>query len=493
MQPVADWVGPWQSNFTDSIAAPAARTAYFPLAILDAFACMVSVFVVLVFAENQIASSKLADFMAARITVKNLLLGPGFLAIWLGCMAASRRYRVGPKVGRWKTVQRGLMGCVAGSCLFLIFPLTSNTGMPNSSAPLFAIVSAGVWLAFDFAWLALNRVFAAPKQTEILVVGSGPIALGLYNEILERRHEGFQCVGFIDEPPINFQSDPLLAENRIGTIADLERILARMVIDQVWIALPLKSRYAEAEKVVAVCERVGIESKIYSGIFQKTSPATRHEEWGSLSFIAHPVHAIGERQILKRCIDICGALLALVLLSWVFLAIAVALGLSSKGPIFYVQPRIGHGKRVFRMFKFRTMVSNAEELQASLEPANELRGPVFKIKNDPRVTVVGRLLRRTSLDELPQLINVLVGDMSLVGPRPLPARDVDRFEQYWPMRRFAVRPGITGLWQISGRSDIDFENWMKLDLLYVDHWSVKLDLLILFKTLPAVLARTGAY
>jgi exopolysaccharide biosynthesis polyprenyl glycosylphosphotransferase len=187
------------------------------------------------------------------------------------------------------------------------------------------------------------------------------------------------------------------------------------------------------------------------------------------------------------------SLILIILLSPVMLAVALAIKVSSSGPVFFLQERIGLHKRRFRMLKFRTMVPNAEALQLQLEQFNEASGPVFKIKNDPRITPLGRILRQTSLDELPQLFNVLAGDMSLVGPRPLPVRDYDGFNQDWHRRRFSVRPGITCLWQISGRSAISFDQWMELDLYYIDHWSFFLDLKILAQTFPAILKEKGAY
>jgi lipopolysaccharide/colanic/teichoic acid biosynthesis glycosyltransferase len=162
------------------------------------------------------------------------------------------------------------------------------------------------------------------------------------------------------------------------------------------------------------------------------------------------------------------------------------------GPILFNQERYGRNRHRFKMYKFRTMVNRAEELQTFLEQRNEVRGPVFKIRNDPRVTRLGMLLRRTSLDELPQLVNVLKGEMSLVGPRPLPGRDVSRFEEASLMRRFCVVPGLTGLWQVTARSSIKFEDWVRHDFEYIDNWSLKLDFQILAKTIPAVLKGVGA-
>jgi exopolysaccharide biosynthesis polyprenyl glycosylphosphotransferase len=194
----------------------------------------------------------------------------------------------------------------------------------------------------------------------------------------------------------------------------------------------------------------------------------------------------------KRLLDIIGSSILLILFTPVFLILAILVKLDSPGPAFFAQPRVGLNKRKFTMYKIRTMVPNAEKLQMDLERFNEAEGPVFKIKQDPRITRLGRYLRKASIDELPQLLNVLKGDMSLVGPRPLPLRDYQGFDQDWLRRRFSVRPGMTCLWQVNGRSSISFGRWMELDIQYIDNWSLWLDLKILAKTVPAVFAGSGA-
>jgi lipopolysaccharide/colanic/teichoic acid biosynthesis glycosyltransferase len=195
----------------------------------------------------------------------------------------------------------------------------------------------------------------------------------------------------------------------------------------------------------------------------------------------------------KRLMDLSVSSLALLLCSPLFIAVAIAIKLDSSGPIFFVQERFGISKRRFRMIKFRTMTIDAESQIEDLEHLNEKSGtPIFKIRNDPRVTRVGKWLRKTSVDELPQLFNVLLGDMSVVGPRPLSVRDALRMEEAWQRRRFSVKPGLTCLWQVSGRSNLSFERWMELDLEYIDHWSLKLDASILLRTIPAIVLTRGA-
>ena len=200
----------------------------------------------------------------------------------------------------------------------------------------------------------------------------------------------------------------------------------------------------------------------------------------------------GPQRTVKRLLDIIGALGGLIFLSPLFLAVALAIRLDSPGPILFRQKRVGADEKVFNFYKFRSMYEDAERLQEELEARNEAEGAVFKIKDDPRVTPVGRFLRRWSLDELPQLVNVLKGEMSLVGPRPLPVRDFHRMEEAHKRRLGAV-PGMTGYWQISGRSNLSFEEMVRLDLYYIENWSLSFDVKIILHTLGAVLRREGAY
>jgi exopolysaccharide biosynthesis polyprenyl glycosylphosphotransferase len=213
---------------------------------------------------------------------------------------------------------------------------------------------------------------------------------------------------------------------------------------------------------------------------------------GAPLFELRPPALAGWEWAVKRCFDVLVSTLVIVAGLPVWLAIAAAIKLTSPGPVFYRDQRIGLRERPFGMMKFRTMYADAAERQGALEAANEASGPLFKIKDDPRVTKVGRVLRRYSLDELPQVLNVVWGEMSLVGPRPLPVRDYEQL-QPWHRKRYLVLPGMTGLWQVSGRIDLSFDDLVRLDFYYIENWSIWLDITILVKTLPAVLARRGAY
>jgi exopolysaccharide biosynthesis polyprenyl glycosylphosphotransferase len=200
----------------------------------------------------------------------------------------------------------------------------------------------------------------------------------------------------------------------------------------------------------------------------------------------------GSEVVAKRIMDLIFSTALLILFAPLFIVVAILIKWNTTGSVFFLQDRVGLNKRVFKIIKFRTMVENAEELLPSFEHLNEMNGATFKIRDDPRLTRVGGILRKNSIDELPQLINILKGDMSLVGPRPLPLRDYRGFDAEWQKRRFSVKPGLTCLWQINGRSNIDFSKWMELDMEYIDHWSLWLDCKILLKTIPAVIMGRGA-
>jgi exopolysaccharide biosynthesis polyprenyl glycosylphosphotransferase len=322
-----------------------------------------------------------------------------------------------------------------------------------------------------------------------VIVGSGARGAAVREELRTHPEWDYNFLGFVDSNPRDVLGT---AEGLLGRINDLESILMQQVVDEVIIAVPAKTQYAAIERVISICERVGVQVQYWEELFEKSQRIHWHREKHDHRRIVLKMVHDDYRQRIKRAIDIGGALFGLVVGAPLFLVVAILIKITSKGPVLFRQERYGLGKRTFRIVKFRTMVENAEAAQATLEHMNQNSGPVFKIFKDPRVTKVGAFLRKTSIDELPQLINVLKGEMSLVGPRPLNKRDVSRFSAAWLMRRFSVKPGLTCLWQISGRSNVSFDRWIALDLHYIDHWSLQMDLKILALTLPAVIKGTGA-
>jgi exopolysaccharide biosynthesis polyprenyl glycosylphosphotransferase len=279
-----------------------------------------------------------------------------------------------------------------------------------------------------------------------------------------------------------------------GVIAELESVIAQEPVDEVFIALPRDQYGPLIDSIVRQCEEQGIIVRLRTDTFQlKVARLQLDELDGTPILTIRSGPSDGWQLFVKRLLDICGSAVLLVALAPIFGLVALLIKLDSPGPVFFRQERVGLNKRRFTLFKFRTMIDGAEQQQQMLEAVNQARGPVFKIKMDPRVTRLGQFLRRYSIDELPQLFNVLKGEMSLVGPRPLPVRDVSLIDTRWHKRRLSMKPGVTCLWQVNGRSDVNFDRWVRLDLEYIDNWSLGLDLKILMKTIPAVVKGSGAY
>jgi exopolysaccharide biosynthesis polyprenyl glycosylphosphotransferase len=326
----------------------------------------------------------------------------------------------------------------------------------------------------------------------VIIVGTGTEALELASHLAGREDLGYRVVDVLEH-----RQDGAGNGHNNGTRAIVERVEAlieQRPIDEVFIALPLDGAQGLTESLIAICEQQGVTVRVVAQLASlQWARAVMDTVEGQpvLTLRTGPSDSLG--LVVKRCIDIAGAVVGLVVLAPFFLVVAVAIKLDSRGPVFFSQERVGLNRRRLRALKFRTMVVGAERMQAELEPLNEAHGPVFNIENDPRVTRIGKWLRRYSLDELPQLFNVLRGEMSLVGPRPLPVDEVRRFNDLAHRRRLSVKPGITCLWQISGRNQIaDFKEWVRLDLEYIDNWSLWLDLKILLRTIPAGFAGTGA-
>jgi exopolysaccharide biosynthesis polyprenyl glycosylphosphotransferase len=327
---------------------------------------------------------------------------------------------------------------------------------------------------------------------KLVIIGTGSRAEWFAKHVLQRNDFGYVLVGYVDSKT-RFNNNGLSDIPWLGDVHDLPRIISHAVIDEVFIALPIKSQYSQIESAITLLEEQGIMVHLFSDLFPHKLARSRAWEFeGTPVLSLHSGPTLSWRTETKRVIDVIGSALLLLLSIPLFVLAAIAIKLDSAGPVFFVQDRVGLNKRRFRMLKFRTMHRDAEERMKEIEHLNEKSGPIFKIRNDPRVSRVGRFLRKTSIDELPQLVNVLLGDMSIVGPRPLSVRDALRMEEAWQKRRFSVKPGLTCLWQVSGRSNLSFEQWMQLDLEYIDRWSLGLDGAILLRTIPAILMARGA-
>jgi exopolysaccharide biosynthesis polyprenyl glycosylphosphotransferase len=435
------------------------------------------------------------DFLSARITVKNVILLVVFLVAWNTAFATVGLHSSPSRQSLWRQALLVVRACTVGALTLPLFALSSETGafrwwmVAAFWAAAIVVEIAGRSL-ITLGARALSRREAAKRN--LIIVGSGPRTLRVFDEIRTRRWMQYQVLGFVDSPGTH-EVVPEIRDRILGSLTDLEGLLAQNPVDLVLVTLPVGSCFAEIQHTISVCESVGVEVQIDLSDFFSLSLAKPIFEYAE-EFPAMRLTLVTEdyRMVIKRLFDFFASAIGLFVLAPVLLVCAVLVKWTSPGPILFAQQRYGYNRRLFRMYKFRTMVADAENLQASLESQNEAQGPVFKIRSDPRITPVGRILRKTSLDELPQLINVLKGDMSIVGPRPLPTRDVSRFGDARLMRRFSVRPGITCLWQINGRSNTNFDTWVQMDLAYIDNWSLSLDARILLKTLPAVISGSGA-
>jgi exopolysaccharide biosynthesis polyprenyl glycosylphosphotransferase len=422
------------------------------------------------------------------IYARTLLL---ILLVWTLVLLLSPKayqYRVRtPLLLAWETGRAVLVGT---ALLILCFLFTGHPAQSRLTAGIFAVIDFALLFGFRLALLKLLENFRRRgfNHLRVLVVGSGERAGQVVERAAAHPEWGIRLIGFVDwDRPKwlwGYRKIPL-----VGLFEHLPLILTNGHIDAVLFA-DLPSPVEKFNQSVELCRKIGL-----AGYLLADFTAAAGEE--NASFLGWPVVPLSAPQPLSygmavkygldRTLALAGLLLSLPLT----LLAAALIKATSPGPIFYKQLRVGQNGRKFRMYKFRTMVEEADKLKKELLAQNEMSGPVFKISADPRITKVGKFLRKTSLDELPQLFNVLLGDMSLVGPRPPLPEEVFRYQPEH-RRRLSVRPGITCLWQVSGRSNVDFENWMKLDLAYIDGWCLWNDLKILFRTIPAVLTANGA-
>jgi exopolysaccharide biosynthesis polyprenyl glycosylphosphotransferase len=342
-------------------------------------------------------------------------------------------------------------------------------------------------------WLRVKstgvRLWRSRPVENVLVVGIGPLGRLTARE-LENGKKHLQVVGhlrLVDEPMHSRLHAPVL-----GTITDLEQTLREQVVNEVYFAATASHQRGDVQQAIHTCEKFGIPFALPACGYRLSRAKPACEKAIADGFVHYlSVQNKPMQMAVKRLFDIVASSAALFMLSPLLIATLIGVKLTSRGPVLFRQERTGLHGRSFSMLKFRSMVVNAEELKARLMAQNEMSGPVFKMTHDPRITRIGRFIRKYSIDELPQLINVLRGDMSIVGPRPPIPSEVARYEA-WQRRRLSVRPGLTCVWQVSGRNQISFEDWMLLDMRYIDHWSLAHDFNLILKTVPVVLTGRGA-
>jgi exopolysaccharide biosynthesis polyprenyl glycosylphosphotransferase len=325
-------------------------------------------------------------------------------------------------------------------------------------------------------------------RREMLVIGSGPEAQAFADNVERHRELGLNVMGHVSGPG---QGGDAVTRPLIGTLDDIDAILHSRVVDEVAIVLS-PSDWVYVEPATRICEEEGKIVRVSIQPLGGVLTGGQYEELGTtpvMTFLRGPDRMVG--LAIKRITDVVFSALALVVLSPVMLIVALAIRLIDRPGVIFRQERVGLHGRTFTCFKFRTMVPDAEERYAALSHLSDVRGPAFKMENDPRVTGIGRFLRRTGLDELPQLVNVLRGEMSIVGPRPAPPREVAGYS-IWHRRRLMMRPGLTGYWQVEARADnTDFDRRAQLDLQYIDRWSLWMDVKIILRTIPAIMSQEG--
>jgi exopolysaccharide biosynthesis polyprenyl glycosylphosphotransferase len=423
---------------------------------------------------------------------------------WIVPLAAGLWVAVGLLIGIYREIEpenlkRGILDPlrVAAIATMLLFAVTFAFKLEYMSRLLL-----GLYAVLDFATMVGFRLvarLASPPLRQrfaglrhVLIVGRTPEASEIARLIESNASRGLALVGFMEiEPGQEAPSAPLPASYPVYPLGRLRDILHEQVIDEVVFAVS-KDQLDGLREAFLVCEQEGVKTRLVLSFFPHLISKVHLErmgEWPLLTFSTTPFDE--DLLLLKRVVDFVMALVFLAALSPLFLLLALAIKLTSRGPVFHRQTRSGLGGRKFTLIKFRSMRAGAEAMRGQLEPLNEMDGPVFKIRNDPRLTALGRFMRRFSLDELPQLVNILKGEMSFVGPRPPLPEEVERYAP-WQRRRLRMQPGLTCLWALAGRNQLNFERWMELDLEYIDNWSPALDWKILLKTIPVVLLGRGA-
>jgi exopolysaccharide biosynthesis polyprenyl glycosylphosphotransferase len=446
--------------------------------------------------QSQSRTITMMEFVSMRIRVHNVAIFLLLLLVWHCIFNLAGLYTSRRLSGFWGEVVDIIKAVSIGSVTIAVGALAFRIQMVSY---LFVAV---FWILMTCATLASRIVLRGMlgwarrrgrNLRDVVIIGTNRRAIDFAQRLLSHPERGYRIIGFVDQDWAGMEEFRRTGHTLASEIRTFPQLLRNTVVDEVVLALPFRSMHDQASKIAASCEEQGITVRVLSNIFDLKIAHCFAEELEGDALITQSTGWVqGWAVIVKRVLDFTLSLISIVLLSPVLLVVAVLIRATSPGPVVFVQKRLGLNKRPFNLYKFRTMVADAEKRMSEVEHLNQVSGPVFKITNDPRLTPLGKILRKTSIDELPQLLNVVAGDMSLVGPRPLPVRDCKGFNEDWQRRRFSVKPGMTCLWQVRGRSAIGFDKWMELDLQYIDKWSLGLDFKILLQTIPAVVRGLGA-
>ncbi|MDZ7724661.1 MAG: sugar transferase [candidate division KSB1 bacterium] len=438
--------------------------------------------------------ANIVDFLSFKITIVNLAAAVILILIWLKLFETFGLYQRRGVMNSYKELMQlvkaiGIGTALIGAVSLLFVRKNISKDVLLYFLPLCFVITFMGRLIIKMILLHLRE--RGRNKRFVVFVGANRGSIELAQKIMSHKELGYKLLGFIDDEQTE-TADKAKAHT-LCSLDEFGEFLNKTIVDEVYIALPIEAYYRKVKEIIEQCQEIGVTCRIPSNWFDLKTNQTDAFDLDGLPIMTLYTGSMRQMKYLwlKRLIDVAIASVLLIVCLPIFMLIFVAVKLDSRGPVLFEQKRMGYNRRKFSMLKFRTMVPGAEDMLTELEHLNETDGPVFKIKDDPRITRVGRFLRRTSLDELPQLFNVIRGDMSLVGPRPLPLRDVRGIQETWQKRRFSMRPGLTCLWQISGRNHMAFKDWMKLDLKYIDDWSIMLDFKILMKTVPVLFKCTG--
>ncbi|EAR29465.1 glucosyltransferase [Pseudoalteromonas tunicata D2] len=470
----------------------------------DLLAFIVSLFILVGFNSTLIESNNIYDFLTMRVSMVNFIIVSILFGLYSFFFEQLSLYQ--PKYLP-HTLITDAFSIIKAQLIINILVLATgnllNISIFTGWLVILVLFPATVVLTLLFrhiVWFSIKRFHLGDSnRRHILFLGDCEYAFAYANKL---KNQESHIIGHLSADALGSNHN----DKVIGTFKDFDEILKYNIIDDLVIFTDTSARNPDLDSVIYRAHSQGIMlrfpmASVVSTLFKNTEMTKINLDNISFSstdkaapeLTVQSGYHIGGAFIFKRIIDLTAAVLGLIVLSPLFLVCIILINLQSRGGAFFVQERYGYNGRIFKLIKFRTMIAGADAMQDKLrETSNELDGAAFKMKNDPRITALGRFLRKSSIDELPQLINVLKGDMSLVGPRPLPKADYDRFTDFRHLRRLSVLPGITGSWQVDGRNNLSFNEWMKLDCDYIDNWDHWLDIKILLKTIPAVLKGKGA-
>jgi exopolysaccharide biosynthesis polyprenyl glycosylphosphotransferase len=443
-----------------------------------------------------VVAVNLTEWLGYRSTAESILLIQLAPLVLLLAVVASKSSMPALRSPMFPTQLRFMLrqtSIIVGGVLFMCYLVDVKVEMESAAVAFAALLFGGLLADRVFLrwWYLTRRRDSRINYLKVLVVGTGERAKLLMSKYRKAAEWGVDIIGILD-PDSSLVGQSVDGVEVLGDLGHIESVLSHRVVDEVVVCLP-RSMLGDLGPLARACEEQGVCLKFMADLYEIETGKVGLEHVGALPILSfEPVPRDEAMLITKRVFDVLVVMLALPLLLPVFLLVALAIKLESRGPVLFIQDRVGLHKRRFKLLKFRSMHVDAEQRLSEVLHLNEAEGPIFKMRNDPRVTRVGRFIRRTSLDELPQLLNVLAGDMSLIGPRPMSVRDVDLFNCSVQRRRFSVPPGLACLREINGRSKLSFDRWLELDLQYIDEWCLLLDIKILLKLIPAVLRGDGA-